>query len=215
MRLKFRCAAIGTLGALAGLLLASCGGGGGGGGGAGVPIGLGVPAASAPAPAPAPTADPAPAPAPSPSLAALQSCGLPDFVQDTVTRVNQFRSEARTCGTTQFPAAAPLAWNAQLDAAAARHSLDMVANNFFSHTGSDGSTVGSRATAAGYTWSGVGENIAAGQESVASAMNSWQNSEGHCRNLMGANYKNIALACVRGGTSNTYSHYWTMVLATP
>lgn len=140
---------------------------------------------------------------------------MPDFVQDTLTRVNQFRSEARTCGSTQYPAAPALAWNTQLDAAAARHSRDMVANNSFSHTGSDGSTVGRRATEAGYTWSGVGENIAAGQTSVASAMNSWQQSEGHCRNLMGATYQHVALACVRGGASNTYSHYWTMVLARP
>jgi uncharacterized protein YkwD len=207
MRSKFHCAAIGTLNVLAILLLASCGGGGGGGGGGAVPIGLGIPPAAAPAPA----ADPAPAPGPT----ALESCGLPDFVQDTLTRVNQFRSQPQTCGATSFPAAAPIAWNAQLDAAATRHSRDMVAKNFFDHTGSDGSTVGTRATDAGYKWSGVGENIAAGQNSVASAMNSWQGSEGHCRNLMGANYKHVALACVRGGAGNAYPFYWTMVLGTP
>lgn len=91
----------------------------------------------------------------------------------------------------------------------------MVAKNFFDHTGSDGSTVGVRVTDAGYAWSGVAENIAAGQTSVASAMNSWQLSEGHCRNLMGANYKHVALACVRGTSANAYPFYWTMVLATP
>ena len=211
MRSKFHCAAIGTLGSLAILLLASCGGGGGGGGGGAVPIGLGIPPAAAPVPAPAPAADPVPAPGPT----ALESCGLPDFVQDTITRVNQFRSEARTCGATQYPAAALVAWNGQLDAAAARHSRDMVAKNFFDHTGSDSSTVGTRATDAGYKWSGVGENIAAGQNSVASAMNSWQGSEGHCRNLMGSAYKHVALACVRGGSGNAYPYYWTMVLGTP
>ncbi|WP_249938042.1 CAP domain-containing protein, partial [Variovorax sp. 3P27G3] len=183
----------------------------------GVPLGLGLPSAPAPAPAPAPASAPAasPAPAPASSPTALESCGLPDFVQDTITRVNQFRSEARTCGTTQFPAAAALSWNTKLDAAAARQSRDMVAKNFFDHTGSDGSTVGVRVTDAGYAWSGVAENIAAGQTSVASAMNSWQLSEGHCRNLMGASYKNVALACVRGTSSNAYPFYWTMVLATP
>jgi uncharacterized protein YkwD len=211
MRSKLHCVAIGTLSALAVLLLASCGGGGGDGGGGAVPVGLGIPPAAVPAPAPAPAADPAPVPGPT----ALESCGLPDFVQDTLTRVNQFRSQAQTCGATSFPAAAPVAWNAQLDAAAARHSRDMVAKNFFDHTGSDGSTVGTRATDAGYKWSGVGENIAAGQNSVASAMNSWQGSEGHCRNLMGANYKHVALACVRGGAGNAYPYYWTMVLGTP
>ncbi len=43
---------------------------------------------------------------------------------------------------------------------------DMSANDFFSHTGSDGSTPGDRVLAAGYNWNqpggAVGENIAAG-----------------------------------------------------
>ncbi len=55
--------------------------------------------------------------------------------------------------------APPLAMNAQLTLAARRHSLDMFTNAFQEHVGSDGRTLGQRATAAGYLWTQLGENI--------------------------------------------------------
>ena len=79
----------------------------------------------------------------------------------------------------------PLASSAALDAAAAAHVQDMVNNAFFSHTGSGGSTVGSRTRAAGCSWSGVAENIAQGQTAPSAAMTTWINSDGHRRNLLG------------------------------
>ncbi len=55
--------------------------------------------------------------------------------------------------------APPLAMNAQLTIAARLHSLDMFTNAFQEHVGSDGRTLGQRATAAGYLWTLLGENI--------------------------------------------------------
>ena len=54
----------------------------------------------------------------------------------------------------------------RLRAAARAHAMDMAQNDFFSHTGSGGSSVADRATATGYLWTTVGENIAAGQGRV-------------------------------------------------
>lgn len=54
----------------------------------------------------------------------------------------------------------------RLRSAAYGHAEDMAANDFFDHTGSGGSTIGTRATAAGYQWTSLGENIAAGQGRV-------------------------------------------------
>ncbi|RZL35390.1 MAG: CAP domain-containing protein, partial [Rubrivivax sp.] len=104
---------------------------------------------------------------------------------------------------------------AQLTQAAVAHSDDMVAKNFFDHVGSNGSTLGTRVTAAGYTWSSVGENIAAGQTSVAEVVDGWMKSEGHCANLMNAGFRDIGVACVAGGASNTYRTYWTQDFGTP
>ena len=99
--------------------------------------------------------------------------------------------------------------------AAAAHSDDMVANNFFSHTGSNGSTLGDRATAAGYQWSSLGENIAAGQLSVAEVVDGWMKSDGHCANLMNAGFRDIGVACVAGNANTSYRTYWTQDFGTP
>jgi uncharacterized protein YkwD len=107
-----------------------------------------------------------------------------------------------------------LRWNAALATAANRHSTDMATRNFFSHTGSDGSDVGQRVSAAGYRWTAVGENIAGGQSSVSSVMSGWLASAGHCNNIMGASYQDVAVACV-ARPGSTYTRYWTMVLARP
>jgi uncharacterized protein YkwD len=64
--------------------------------------------------------------------------------------VNADRAAGAHCGSEgSFPSAPALAWNAALTQAALVHSDDMVAFNFFSHTGSSGSNAGQRATAAG------------------------------------------------------------------
>ena len=57
-----------------------------------------------------------------------------------------------------------------LDAAAKAHANDMAANNFFGHTGSNGSTVGKRAKKAGYKWCAVPKNVGKGYASQASAI---------------------------------------------
>jgi uncharacterized protein YkwD len=127
--------------------------------------------------------------------------------------VNAYRAAGASCGSEgNFPAAPPLAWNAALTQASLVHSDDMVAFNFFSHTGSDGSSAGQRATAAGYIWQSWGENIAAGQLSVAVVMASWMASPGHCANIMHAGFRDIGLACVSGGAGSSYPTYWTMTL---
>ena len=101
-----------------------------------------------------------------------------------------------------------------LTQAAAAHSDDMVSHNFFSHTGSNGSTAGSRVTAAGYVWRSVGENIAAGQGSVAEVVDGWMKSDGHCANLMNPAYTEMGLAYGVDAKSEM-GIYWGQVFATP
>jgi uncharacterized protein YkwD len=91
----------------------------------------------------------------------------------------------------------------------------MVTANFFSHTGSNGSTLAQRVNATGYAWSSLGENIAAGQTSVNSVVDGWIASPGHCANIMNPAFVEMGLACVPGTSSNPYPTYWTMDLAQP
>jgi uncharacterized protein YkwD len=92
------------------------------------------------------------------------------------------------------------------------HSEDMATHDFVSHTGSDGRSVGQRASAAGYAWRSVGENIAAGQATVADVVAGWMASDGHCANVMKSDFRDIALACVTGAADTRYRRYWTMTL---
>lgn len=54
----------------------------------------------------------------------------------------------------------PLAPNQQLQNASVGHTVDMIDRDFFAHTNPSGITPGGRATAAGYNWWTIAENIA-------------------------------------------------------
>jgi len=54
----------------------------------------------------------------------------------------------------------PLAPHQTLGNVAVAHSQDMLSRNFFNHTSPSGTTPGGRATAAGYNWNLIAENIA-------------------------------------------------------
>ena len=116
--------------------------------------------------------------------------------------VNDVRATGCTCGTTTMPPVVPLSWNDVLAAAALAHSLDMNATGDFSHNSSDGTSFSARITAAGYTnWRSLGENIAYGYTTEQAVFNGWLQSEGHCKNMMNASFKEMGAA--KAGT------YWT------
>ncbi|MHB0775614.1 CAP domain-containing protein [Halomonas sp. WWR20] len=145
----------------------------------------------------------------------LESECEPNEIQRTLLeRINEARSRARQCGDETFEAVEPLTWNCKLEAAAEAHSSAMAEHDFFSHTGPDGEEVGERVNARGYDWTAVGENIAAGQASVAAVVDGWLASPGHCANIMNGKFTEMGAASVEQADSK-YSPYWTQVLARP
>ena len=152
-----------------------------------------------------------------PAAAAASTATAADksFADRTLEAVNAARAVARKCGTVDYPAVGPLKWNVQAEQAALAHAQYLQQNNLFSHTGANGSTVGARLTATGYVWSTVGENIAAGYVDLATVIQGWLDSPGHCVNLMNGNFVDLGVALVPGTSSNTYRTYWGMVLARP
>lgn len=180
------------------LLLGACGGGGGDD--------------ATPA---TPTAPEAPADGGTAPAGTDIGCGQTDFQAEALRLVNARRAAGATCGGRGSFAPAPaLVWQSQLAEAAYGHSADMAARDYFSHTGQDGRSPGQRVTAAGYAWSAVGENIAAGYGSTQAVVDGWMASDGHCANLMSSSYTQMALACARDADSQ-YGRYWTQVLARP
>eukprot|EP00644_Phytophthora_capsici_P005264 jgi/Phyca11/97193/e_gw1.1.1514.1 len=101
-----------------------------------------------------------------------------------------------------------LCTNTKLQIAAQRHSDDMAENDFMSHTGSDGSTMVTRVTEAGFTWNLLAENVAAGQANVDAVMTSWMNSAGHRANILNPTITMFGCAYAYNSDS-TYKHYWT------
>ena len=125
--------------------------------------------------------------------------------------VNDARSRPQRCGDKVFAPAPPLRLNPTLQGIANTHAADMARNNYFSHTGRDGSTVDGRATRAGYPWRAIGENIAAGQLGADAAVRSWLNSPGHCANIMSPAFSEMGAAFVVNKRSSQ-GIYWAQVL---
>ncbi|MCX4821153.1 sigma-70 family RNA polymerase sigma factor [Streptomyces sp. NBC_01142] len=130
---------------------------------------------------PAPRASAAkPAPAPAPEAGGDRAA----FVHQVTQLVNAERAK-RGC--------APVSANGRLVAAAQRHSEDMAARHYFSHTSPGGTDPGDRIDAAGYPWRTYGENIARGHQSPADVMNGWMNSPGHRANILNCAFREIGI----------------------
>jgi uncharacterized protein YkwD len=103
-----------------------------------------------------------------------------------------------------------LTLDARLGKAAQAHTDEMSRRGALAHEGANGSTPGDRATAAGYTWSAVAENIAAGQQTPADAVASWMKSPGHRQNILNCTYRHIGVGYLRR-TDDRFGHYWTQM----
>jgi len=102
----------------------------------------------------------------------------------------------------------PLAWDEALGAAARGHSADMARQNYFSHTSLDGRQFYQRITAAGYSYSTCGENIAAGYSTPQAVMSAWMNSPGHRGNILNSSFCDIGVG-YGFQSDSSYGHYWT------
>ncbi len=102
----------------------------------------------------------------------------------------------------------------QLATAARDHSADMACNNFFSHTGSDGSLPWDRVSALGYSYAAIAENIFAGSSNAQIAFDAWMNSPGHRENMLNPTYTEIGIG-YRYWADSPYGAYTTAVLARP
>ncbi|WXL28019.1 CAP domain-containing protein [Ectopseudomonas mendocina] len=135
--------------------------------------------------------------------------------QKLLEAINKARGTARQCGSAEMlPAAGPLSWNETLASTAEAHSRYMANHNVFSHIDADGRTPGDRVEIAGYSGQGVGENIAAGQDTAAKVVDGWLSSPGHCTTLMRAQYKDFGAAYASDPKSDA-GIYWTAVFGAP
>ena len=134
---------------------------------------------------------------------------LSTFALDVVNLVNDERVAA---------GCSPLNISQQLTTAALGHSTDMALNDFFSHTGSNGSSPWERITDTGYSFLLAAENIAGGYSTPEAAVTAWMNSPGHRDNILNCALEDTGVGYyfLDNDTGNTnFRHYWTQVFATP
>ncbi|WP_372751000.1 CAP domain-containing protein [Labilibaculum sp.] len=128
-------------------------------------------------------------------------------VQTLLELVNDARTTGTTCGSTYYPPVNELVANEKLEAAALAHSQDMMENDFFSHTSSNGDALTNRLADVDYSYLAAAENIAWGYTSEESVMAGWLTSEGHCANIMNSAFTEMGVARV--------GNYWTQVFGKP
>jgi uncharacterized protein YkwD len=112
----------------------------------------------------------------------------------------------------------PLRLNSQLNTAAQTYSQTMALDDFFSHTGADGSRMSDRIDATGYQYWSISENIAGGYSKPEMVVDKWMQSPGHRANILDPNFTEIGIGYYHlandTGTIN-YHHYWTQNFGAP
>ena len=102
-----------------------------------------------------------------------------------------------------------------LQAAAEKHSRDMMDRDYFSHnTKGTGVTFAQRIEREGYNYSTAGENIAWGSGSLGSPdsiFKSWMKSDGHRKNILRKSFREIGIGAAGPGT---FKGYWGAVVWT-
>jgi uncharacterized protein YkwD len=151
---------------------------------------------------PSPFASVLPTSVPSVSPAAESAAAKDKITQmeDEVTSlINKERGKAG-CATVKT--------DERMRAAGRGHSADMAKNNYFSHTGRDGSSFVDRLARAGYPREGAaGENIAYGYGTAQAVVTGWMNSPDHRRNILNCSAKSTGVGLAYQGSRP----YWTQV----
>ena len=139
---------------------------------------------------------------------------MPAVAGQVLSLVNAARARPQRCGGQEFASTTPLAYSMVLERAALAHATDMAANDFMGHQGSDGKTPDFRASAAGYQWLSIGENVAAGQTSAEEVVNGWLASPSHCATLMDPRYSETGIAFALNPHSE-HGIYWAQAFGRP
>ncbi len=134
-------------------------------------------------------------------LAACQSTGgTPQVSSGTASLTGSFGADLNAFRASQGRNA--VQQNATLARIAQLHAEDMTRRGYFSHDspgGPNGNDMSARLASGGCRAGAGAENIAQGQTSESSVLIAWQNSSGHRRNMLGAQYTQYGLGR-RGNT---------------
>lgn len=137
------------------------------------------------------------------------TCQIPDnhdeLVAEILKLVNEERAKEGIDPVTLEPVLAQVAGD---------YACTMINDDYFGHYHPvTGDGPGERATAAGYHYRAVGENLAAGQRTPAEVIRDWMNStQGHRENLLNPLWVHMGVGIRTGGD---YGIYWVQEFGAP
>lgn len=149
---------------------------------------------------PTPTATSAPTEGGERVDAPTDRVGNLETIRQRVVTLTNNRRRAHGCNN--------LGRNAALDEAAQTHTRKMANRNTLSHQLSGEASLGTRVRRAGYDWTLVAENIAAGYPTPEAVVRAWMGSAGHRRNILDCRYRHIGVGYAVSGRGTPY---WTQV----
>jgi uncharacterized protein YkwD len=94
-----------------------------------------------------------------------------------------------------------------LNRSARAYATEMDSSRSFGHTGADGSTLWDRVVKRGYRGRLAGENLGAGQRTVAQVMEQWRRSPAHFAVMTDPRFRNVGFGFV-SDPSGRYPTYW-------
>jgi uncharacterized protein YkwD len=133
------------------------------------------------------------------ALLPAQAAALDEEESTFLTLINDYR-QSKGLGT--------LSTNGKLTDTAVWMATDMATNDYFSHTDSLGRDPFDRMADLGYdynTWKG--ENLAAGVPDAATALDLWQGSDGHDKNMLNPHFTVIGISRAYDPGA-TFGWYW-------
>jgi uncharacterized protein YkwD len=93
---------------------------------------------------------------------------------------------------------AALSYNSRLTQAAQNKAADMFAKNYWAHYAPDGTSPWSFITAAGYSYTTAGENLAKDFDTSSGVVTGWMNSPGHRANILNSSFVDTGVAVMNG-----------------
>jgi hypothetical protein len=104
----------------------------------------------------------------------------------------------------------PLKLNAQLCDAAQAYAETLAQTGVIAHADAHGRRADYRASATGYFYHRLGENLAAGQPTWERALHAWLNSPDHRANLLTPDYRELGIGFA--GSASRYRTVWAQLL---
>lgn len=169
------------------------------------PTGEPIPCPAPPPPPAAPRPSTPPSTAPATTVAPATTAAPPSasWQAEMLAALNALRAERGLV---------PLALCGSLNRSSQTYAETLASWGKISHTGPDGSDLRSRVAAAGYNgWNTIGENLAAGQDSVSEVMDAWKKSSTHMANLVKAEYRHVGFGRQMGTYQNNANQSWFWV----